>query len=231
MPKPISKTTVATYTAILFHAIGLIGILAFESDLIIRSTAYNLLLSFALLIWTQKEKNQAFFIFVIATGILGFAAELVGVNTGLIFGKYTYGDVLGIRWMGVPFIIGINWIIIVYCCGIATHTLITRVIGRLASAASVPPKAIKAITVITDGATIATFFDWVMEPVAIKLGFWKWGGDGMIPYYNYFSWFVFSMLLFGIFHACNFRKRNKFAVNLLLIQFAFFFILRFYLNQ
>ena len=86
------------------------------------------------------------------------------------------------------------------------------------------------MSVIVDGATLAVVFDWLMEPVAVKLGFWTWGGDGSIPLYNYICWLVISMLLLTIFHFCKFNKENKFAVNLLLIQALFFLILRTFLK-
>jgi bisanhydrobacterioruberin hydratase len=230
VPHRISKTKIATGTAILFHVIGLVGIIGFENDLIIRSTPFNLLLSFALLLWTHKDRNKAFWIFIALVAALGFAAEIIGVHTAHIFGSYQYGPVLGIQWKGVPLVIAVNWVIIIYCCGISIHTLLIR-IARLAPSSIGTPRIMKALSVLADGATIATIFDWIMEPVAVKLGFWKWTLDGSIPYYNYFSWFVVSMLLLGIFHLCRFKKRNKFAVNLLLIQLMFFMILRVYLNN
>ena len=76
---------------------------------------------------------------------------------------------------------------------------------------------------------MAVLFDWVMEPVAVKLGYWKWLGNGDIPFYNYVSWFVISVGMLAIFHFCKFNKQNKFAVNLLLIQLLFFLILRTFL--
>ena len=38
--------------------------------------------------------------------------ESLGVNYGLIFGNYEYGNNLGFKFFGVPFLIGINWIIL-----------------------------------------------------------------------------------------------------------------------
>jgi putative membrane protein len=79
--------------------------------------------------------------------------------------------------------------------------------------------------VIIDGATLAVLLDLLMEPVAIKLGLWKWVGEA-VPLYNYLCWFAISALLLTIFQFCNFNKQNKFAVNLLLIQAMFFLLLR-----
>lgn len=229
MIKDFSKDQIATAIALLFHTIGLVGILVFKSDLIIRSTPINLLLSFALLIWTQKEKNRFFYLFVALVFLVGFAAEVIGVNTGLLFGNYSYGNVLGFKWQQVPLIIGANWIIIIYCCGISITTLLLKIIQPATNSLPQPSNTLKALSVITDSATLAVLFDWIMEPVAIKLGFWKW--DGEIPMYNYICWFVISLLLLALFHTCKFHKQNKFAVNLLLIQFLFFLILRTFLSN
>lgn len=230
MIKNISKYQVATAVAIFFHSIGLLGILFFKTDFFIQSTPINLLLSFSLLVWTQGSKNIAFVLFMAAAFLTGFFAEVVGVNTGLLFGDYSYGKVLGFQFMKVPFIIAVNWFIIIYCCGISTHTLLLKVINKVATDTKEPPMILKAMSVIVDGATLAVTFDWLMEPVAVKLGFWTWHGDGSIPLYNYICWFIISMLLLTIFHFCRFEKRNKFAVNLLLIQALFFLILRTFLD-
>jgi bisanhydrobacterioruberin hydratase len=87
---------------------------------------------------------------------------------------------------------------------------------------------LKAISVIVDGATLAVFIDWIMEPVAVQLGYWKWNGE--IPIYNYICWFVVAIAMLAIFHFCKFNKQNKFAVHLLMIQVLFFLLLRTFLN-
>lgn len=230
MIKNFSKDQIATAIAMLFHTIGLVGILIFKSDLIIQSTAFNLLLSFALLIWTQKEKNPAFWLFITTVYIIGFIVEVIGVNTGLLFGNYNYGNVLGPKWQQVPLMIGINWVIIIYCCGISVTTLLLKIIQPATDSITQPSTTLKALSVITDGATLAVLFDWLMEPVAVKLNFWQWN-ENSIPVYNYICWFFISLLLLALFRLCKFDKRNKFAVNLLLIQFLFFLILRTFLTS
>jgi putative membrane protein len=72
------------------------------------------------------------------------------------------------------------------------------------------------------------FFDWLMEPVAIKLNYWSWTSAD-VPVYNYICWFIVSLLLLLVFHFASFEKQNKFAVNLLLIQAMFFLLLRTFL--
>ncbi|MBX2933345.1 MAG: carotenoid biosynthesis protein [Ferruginibacter sp.] len=226
----VSKFQVATAIAVLFHTIGLVGLLYFDKSFFLEATPFNLLLSFALLVWTQAEKNLHFLFFFIACFLVGMAVEIIGIHTGVLFGDYTYGNVLGFKFKDVPLLIGINWFIIIYCCGISVHTLLMKMINRVAADTGNTPAAMKALSVIIDGATLAVFFDWLMEPVAVKLGYWVWNGDGSIPVFNYMCWFVVSVLLLAVFHFAKFSKQNKFAVNLLLIQMMFFLLLRTFLK-
>jgi bisanhydrobacterioruberin hydratase len=223
-----TKDQVATAIAIFFHAIGLVGILFLKNSFFITSTPINLLLMFVLLVWTQNEKNKFFFLFTAATIFIGITVEIIGVNTNVLFGHYSYGEILGFKWQQVPLIIGTNWFIIVYCCGISIQTLLLKTINKVAEENRQPPVALKALSVIIDGATLATLFDWLIEPVAVKLHFWQWN-NGHIPVYNYICWLVISIVLLVLFHFCNFNKQNKFAIHLLMIQFMFFLILRTFL--
>jgi bisanhydrobacterioruberin hydratase len=227
VPTKYNKYQIATAVAVFFHSIGLAGILFFNRGLFVGLTSLNLLLSFALLIWTQQKTNLPFALFIFLVIAVGFGAEVIGVNTKLLFGDYSYGNVLGIKWLQVPLLIGINWFIIIYCCGVSIHTLLMKAINRVAADSNQPPQALRAISVIVDGATMAVAFDWLMEPVAVKLGFWSWNGE--IPLYNYICWFVVSVLMLTFFQFLNFEKQNKFAVNLLLVQAMFFLVLRSFL--
>jgi len=230
LPKHISKFQLATVISIFFHLIGLIGILVFNSSLIIQATPFNLLLSVVLLIWTQQQKNKYFYLFMLITLVAGFVVEVIGVNTNLLFGNYNYGKVLGFKYYNVPIIIGVNWFITLYCCGTSVHTLLVKLINKIALQTKTASKGLKGISVIVDGAILAVLFDWLIEPVAVKLGFWKWNDNGNIPLYNYISWVVVSIVLLTVFHFLKFKKENKFAVNLLLIQFIFFLILHTFLK-
>lgn len=216
----------ATAIAVLFHVIGLTGILFFDRQLFVSLTPFNLLLSAGLLIYTQAEKNKAFFLFVVVCFVVGFTVEYIGVNHQLLFGEYEYLNAMGEQWQRVPLVIGVNWFIMMYCCGVSIQLFLNRMWNKLKDADQPVRKNVGFIAVILDAALLATFFDWVMEPVAVKLGWWKWLGDGSIPLLNYVSWFGISALLLLLFRLLSFNKQNQFAVNLLLIQFMFFLILR-----
>jgi len=175
-----------------------------------------------------KQKNTYFFIFLLITFLAGFAVEYSGANIVLIFGHYTYGNVLGIKFLGVPLIIGINWFIVMYCAGVATQFYENSMLKRIAAKGLTIQTNVQKISFVIDASLLAVFFDWIMEPVAGKLGFWQWEG-GHIPFYNYVCWLVISALLLALFRRLPFNKRNIFAVHLFIIQVLFFLVLRTFL--
>jgi putative membrane protein len=204
-----NNTFWASVGAIIVHLAGVIGILFFKRDWFLGLTPINLLLMFILLVWTAANRNRIFYFFVLVAILLGLISEIIGVNTGLLFGKYSYGEVLGQKIWGVPLLISINWFMIVYASGIFTRKVLVKI-----------PNIIQ----VTIGASIATIFDWIMEPAAMKLGFWQWD-NGIIPVSNYVSWFCISALLLVLFNRCKFVY-HPFAVYLLIIQAIFFWVLR-----
>ena len=96
------------------------------------------------------------------------------------------------------------------------------------NAGSAMPAWVAAASLVIDGALLATLFDWLMEPVAMKLGFWHWTKEAP-PFYNYTCWFIISLLLLIMFRRFSFPKANQFAVHLFIIQVLFFLALRTYL--
>jgi bisanhydrobacterioruberin hydratase len=113
-----------------------------------------------------------------------WAIEVIGVATGIVFGTYEYGRGLGAPVFGVPPVIGFNWVLV--CLGMLLWVA-PAVEGAAGSTGRTLPRPILAAA----AAALATGFDWVMEPVAIALGYWSWGGGG-IPVQNYAAWFAIA---------------------------------------
>jgi bisanhydrobacterioruberin hydratase len=216
MLQQFSKQQIATVIAVLFHCIGLVGILFYDATLFASLTPMNLLLSAGLLLYTQKEKNSHFFLFVTVCYVVGYLVEYLGVNHQLLFGEYRYLPAMGWQWKNI----------MMYCCGVTIQHFLNLMWNKLKDEDEPRRANVGFFAVIIDGALLATFFDWIMEPIAVKLGYWQWLGDGSIPMFNYTCWFVISALLMLLFRLLSFPKQNQFAVNLLLIQFMFFLILR-----
>jgi len=227
IPKTTSEKVVfAARLALLFHVVGFIGIVFVDRDLFVPLTPLNLLLSAGLLIWTQEQKNKWFYLFFLVAFATGMLTEYLGVNYQLLFGHYQYGTALGSKVGGVPLMIGVNWFVIVLCSGVAVQTLLNLIWNKLREKDLAPRNNVGFWSFIIDGALTATFFDWLMEPVAIELRFWQWLGDGNIPMFNYVCWFLISAALLLLLRILHINRENQFAVHLLLVQTIFFLALR-----
>jgi bisanhydrobacterioruberin hydratase len=220
-----NRQQIATFIALLFHFSGFIAIAFFHSQLFINLSPLTLLLCAGLLIWTQQKITASFIVFIVLAFIIGFVAEYIGINYNILFGNYQYGSVLGPKWQGVPWLIGVNWFSIMYCAGIAMSMLQQRITKNQPQAVSSFNKYWLNASFIVDSAGLAVLYDWILEPVAIKFGYWQWENNE-IPSGNYWGWFIVSALVLLLFRLLSFPKRNLFAVHLLLIQVMFFLLIR-----
>jgi bisanhydrobacterioruberin hydratase len=218
------KTKVATIVAAVVHAGGIWGMTSYDLTLFAAATPANLLLCFSLLLYTQSNINRHFIVFCLCSGIIGFVVEAIGVNTGYLFGHYKYLPAMGPQWLAVPLVISINWAMTMLCCGFAVSHL--RDFMNTSFSALKMPQWYRRYGLAIEAAVLATITDFILEPAAIKLGFWQWNEPGGLPpTFNYVCWFVVSLFIMLIFNTCKFSKRNSFAVYLLFIQMAFFILI------
>ena len=192
---------------IIIYTVGVIGLNTEFKNEIAALTPYTLVLSAIVLLLNHREWNRYFVIFVAFAAILGYLIELIGIESKLIFGTYSYGKTLGYKLYGVPIVMGLNWFLMVYSCGMVANLLRFGVF-------------IKSIV----GAFLMVILDLSLEPVAVNLDFWTWE-NGIIPIQNYIAWFVVAFVLLIYFHKLELKKMNRIAVGLFIIQYIFFFIL------
>src|SRR5210317_2015499 len=95
---------------IIFHVIGLVLFLYVPE--FVKLSYMNIALC-GLLVFLDKNITAKGLVAALVVIAGGFAVELIGVQTGLLFGEYAYGSALGPKLMGVPLIIGVNWLAIV----------------------------------------------------------------------------------------------------------------------
>ena len=202
----LNRIQLCSILMVLFHIVGLYGFLNSELELLfIALVPYHLLLMLGLLIYSTKDFSNNIKIFAVIIYLAGFFIEVIGVNTGLIFGNYSYGEALGLKVLSTPLLIGVNWLILVYCTGVLLDYL----------------KIKNALIFSLIGALILLGIDFLIEPVAIRFNYWSWSG-GEIPLQNYLGWYIFSFLLFFVFKGLDFNKNNKAAIVLLFAQIGFF---------
>ena len=205
----LNKVIICSFLIVLFYAVGLVGFLNPSMiPLFLRLVPFHLLLMVILLVLSHRQKNKEFKLFLLVTYLAGFLIEVIGVNTGYIFGSYQYGQTLGIKLADVPLLIGVNWVILIYSTGISIAYL------------KIQNHVVRALI----GAFFLVFMDILIEPVAIRLDYWSWA-DLNIPFQNYVAWFVFSFCMMLFFFARKFRKKNPAALVLLITQLIFFVVL------
>lgn len=200
------RLRVAQGLVLLFHITGFVG-LAFSQDksFFLKYTPLTLLLTAGLLLAFQPERNLSFWLLTVQVFLLGMVAEVVGTNTGLLFGHYTYGATLGPQYMGAPWLIGLNWVIVTYLAGIL--------------AAYLPASRVVRVLV---GAALMVGFDLCMEPVAGRYDFWHWTGE-LVPLRNFRDWLILALLMQVLFVRTPFPKRNPLVPLVYLVQLFFFF--------
>jgi len=190
----------------IFYGVGTVGILSPHSELFVQLTFANLVLTAVLLLSNAAGFGvRGVMAFALSVSV-GFFVELLGVKTGVIFGAYYYTERLGPRLLEVPLVIGLNWALLVH----ATHAWLSE---RLR------PRTFMAAV----GATVMTSFDWVMEPVAIRLRFWLWQAD-VPPLRNYVAWWGLSFLLLLASDRISPRPKNRLARWVLAVMLLFFAI-------
>jgi bisanhydrobacterioruberin hydratase len=196
------------FIILLFHVSGLIGLQTSSREWFLALTPLNLLVSFVAMFRHENYRNLTVLSFVLLIFLLGFFVEVAGVNTGLVFGEYKYGPVLGYKIFNTPLMIGVNWFVMIFCIGVVVEKT-----GF--------PSLIKALL----GAGIMTVTDYIIEPVAIAYDFWTWSAGAAVPIQNYAAWYLFSFLFLLIFYRFNIDKNNKVAPWLLMTQIIFFLVL------
>ncbi|MBK9448699.1 MAG: carotenoid biosynthesis protein [Bacteroidetes bacterium] len=192
---------------VILYVVGIVGLGSSSREWFLAATPLTLVISAGLLLANHLEWNRWAVSAVVTAAIVGFLVEVVGVQTGLIFGEYAYGATLGAKLWAVPLVIGLNWLLLTYTTGALTARL------RL-------PKVLQAAL----AAAAMTALDVLIEPIAMAFDFWQWPG-GVVPMQNYIAWFLVSFALLLLFQYLRFDKRNPLAAPVLALQVLFFGIL------
>lgn len=123
-----------------------------------------------------------FLVWSLCVSAVTWCLEWLGVHTAVIFGHYLYHARLQPQIAGVPLAIGFSWLTLL----LSATALERRIPSRLQS-----DDVLRRSLII---GFLLLIFDIVLEPGAIKLGYWSWYG-GSVPWGNYLSWFGIGWLL------------------------------------
>lgn len=208
MPNRYSSLAISFISII--YLVGIIGISIPIHEDFVRLTPLNLLLSLGLVLFFHRRWQKSTVLVLFAIYLLTWLAEYIGVNTGLLFGNYAYGSVLGPKIGGTPLMIGINWVLLSYTVatfltwiGVSKNCLLNSLLGAL----------------------LLTGIDVLIEPVAMALDFWQWEGD-TVPLQNYLGWFAVAFPVMFMYFFFGIAEKNKLALTLLILQLIFFSVLQ-----
>lgn len=169
-------------------------------------TPWGMLMATVLLMVFHEPWERKSGLMFLAIAFAGFLVELIGVHSGLLFGHYEYGVTLGPKLWNTPLVIGLNWLVLVYCISTLLNPIRHRWYFPLA------------------GAILMVAFDWLMEPVAMDTGMWQWA-NGKVPVKNYIDWFIVSGILFLMIRLFKVEFSNRIAPLLFTMQAVFFLVL------
>jgi bisanhydrobacterioruberin hydratase len=170
-----------------------------------------LLLSSMVIIWFHRPGFSIKMILIFGfIFVFSLFTEIAGVKTGMIFGTYSYGSSLGIQLFETPVMIGLNWLMLVYCTKIIAEKFFRNK---------------KVILVIAP--VLMVVYDLAMEQVAPLLDMWSWN-QGKIPVRNYLVWFLLALFFHWLLQKSKLRFTNKMALPVFTIQLLFFVLLFLY---
>ena len=193
---------------LILHLVGFVGILSGWSDLFLSLSPVHLIVSAVILFWFHPkwDVKQAGALILIFS--LSFGLEVLGVKSRVIFGSYDYMEMLGTKALGVPFVIGLLWVILVY----STHHIMKKFFYRF-----------KPVVLWLFSAIMMVLLDALIEPISEDMGYWRWE-EGSAPAQNYLVWFAAAFVFQAILAPSQKEVSiNKMAFPLFLLFLLFFF--------
>lgn len=161
---------------------------------------------FALLHGSKYIGNKSVIVLALVTAIISFIMEYTGVKTGMIYGEYHYGAVLGPKALDtVPWLVPLSWFMFMY---VSSLTVDAAFGGRYTG-----PGAPLLFAVLDSAAMTA--LDVLVDPLWITRGTWTWtavqslpAGSVFygIPVQNYFGWLLTTFMIFVPYRIIFFRN-------------------------
>jgi putative membrane protein len=191
-----------------FYAVGIVGHV-FEKTYpyMMVLTPFVLLVFGLAVLLSTTGRDYKLLLWCLVAYVFTFSVEALGVQSGMIFGQYHYGNTLGIKLVGVPLVIGFNWVIVV--------------LGAIAIARRISSKKLHSALL---AALFTVGFDIPLEIVAVNLDYWHWT-QGFVPMQNYVAWFVVAFIVALSFNYLNLKIKGKAIIHYFVIQFIFFVLI------
>jgi putative membrane protein len=210
--RPAPVTTIIYLVVI--YIIGIVGMLTESTrPIFIFLVPVNILMAVGVIAWYHAPYTPRFIIACMVVFVGGYLIEYLGVTTGWVFGEYSYGGGLGWKLAGVPPVMGINWLILVYGSAVIAGKFL-----------------VKTYQIALAGATLMVIYDLLLEPSAMFYQFWNWQNE-TIPLQNYVAWWVSAFVFISFFIVyTRTQLKNIVAEAVFWLQLVFFATLTLFNN-
>lgn len=193
----------------LFQISAIIGISLGFKNWFISKTPLLLFLNILFLgvCYPLKIKDLGVLLFLF---LAGMTVEWIGVHYDFLFGAYYYGANLGVKFQGVPWFIGCNWMVLV----VVTSAMARQIFS-------------KKWLIAFFGAFLMVFLDFFIEPVAPRFDFWIWK-YGHAPLRNFIAWFFVAAILQYVFITYSKNRSSGIGISLHIYVSQLLFFMYFY---
>lgn len=188
----------------LFQMVGMVAVMVGLGSNVLPLSPGPLLINVILLFLHHQGPRKPLLIACALIFLLGITVETIGVQTGHLFGTYSYGPNLGPKAMGVPFMIGLNWVLLTWACAGIFRPWISNVFLSVFLSAG-----------------LMVLLDVLMEQAAPMLGFWSFT-ENKVPLRNYFDWFCIGLITQSVLHYALTRFSFKLSLHILSAMAVFF---------
>lgn len=206
-------TSLSIFIVWLFTISAISGVSIGQIDWFMSKTPLNLLLIVTLLIVAFPLREPRVILLFLFIAVSSIFAEWLGVNYGLIFGEYTYGNNFGPKIGGVPYLIGINWAFL----SLITGAMASRWTDNFWSS-------------IIVGAGLMVLLDVFLEFSAPRFDFWYWK-QGSPPIKNYIGWFGLSFIYQLLYRKLKIKGNVLLSYNIYASQLLFFVYFYFFFKS
>ena len=205
-----NKIFISIFIIWLFNISGILGILSSYSSCFLGYTFLNLLIYVVLITWNIEHIFKKFLVAFSIPFFIGFLTEYLGVNYGLLFGTYSYGDNLGFKIWGVPLMICVNW---------ALLTFITADLSRIIHENIIVRSFL--------GGLLMMILDVIMEVSAPRFDYWQFENN-TIPLKNYIAWFIIGSVAHFFYNQITLKTNMKLSIHIFVAITFFFFSFLFF---
>ena len=165
------KSNLSIFIIWLFTISCMLGVLSDFQYWFLGYTPLYLFLALVIILLHFNQFNAGVILLLVITFVLGFVVEILGLNFGLIFGNYSYGQNLGFMCFGVPLMMSVILILLI---------IIKSDIPRIVS------KNILETTLVASA--LITALHMIIEISATRFDFWEFD-DRVVTIQNYLIWF------------------------------------------